>query len=82
MNTAALANMSKDELLAYIDNMQAQPTRKLTCKVSAKGAISVYGLGRFPVTLYASQWDRLLAAADDIRAFAKVNAALLAADRD
>ncbi len=82
MNTAALANMSKEELLALISTLSAQPARKLTCKVSAKGAISVYGLGRFPVTLYASQWGRLLAAADDIRAFAKVNAALLAADRD
>ena len=38
-------------------------------RVSAKGGVSVYGLGRFPVTLYKEQWERLLAMADDIRAF-------------
>jgi hypothetical protein len=43
----------------------------LSMKVSAKGALSVYGLGRFPVTLYKEQWKRLLAAADEIRAFAE-----------
>ena len=42
-------------------------------KVSEKGALSVYGLGRFPVTLYKEQWSRLLDAADDIRAFLKEN---------
>ena len=43
----------------------------LYCKVSAKGAISVYGLQRMPVTLYVEQWDRLLAVADDLREFIK-----------
>ena len=38
-------------------------------KVSDKGGVSVYGLGRFPVTLYMEQWLRLLAMADEIRAF-------------
>jgi hypothetical protein len=42
-------------------------------KVSEKGALSVYGLGRFPVTLYKEQWLKLLAMADDIRAFVKEN---------
>ena len=42
-------------------------------KVSEKGALSVYGLGRFPVTLYKEQWARLLDIADDIRAFIKEN---------
>jgi hypothetical protein len=41
----------------------------LRLKVSGKGAVSVYGLGRFPVTLYQEQWMRLLAIGDDIRAF-------------
>ena len=41
----------------------------LRCKVSSKGGLSVYGMGRFPVTLYKTQWLRLLGAADDIRAF-------------
>ena len=38
-------------------------------RVGVKGGVSVYGLGRFPVTLYASQWDALLAQADAIKAF-------------
>ena len=42
-------------------------------KVSEKGGVSVYGLGRFPVTLYKEQWTRLLDMADDIRAFIKEN---------
>jgi len=48
-------------------------------KVSEKGALSIYGLGRFPVTLYRSQWEALLAKADDIRAFIEANAAKLKA---
>jgi hypothetical protein len=43
----------------------------LRCKVSAKGALSVYGLQRMPVTLYIEQWERLLAIAEEIRKFAK-----------
>jgi hypothetical protein len=42
-------------------------------KVSEKGGLSVYGLGRFPVTLYQEQWTKLLDMADDIRAFIKAN---------
>ena len=42
---------------------------RLYCKVSQKGAISVYGLQRMPVTLYVEQWERLLGFADEIRAF-------------
>jgi hypothetical protein len=45
----------------------------LTFRVSEKGAVSVYGLGRFPVTLYQEQWDKLLARADDLRAFIEAN---------
>jgi len=74
-----LSTMSRDDLLKLITQMQAQPVRKLSMKVSEKGAISLYGLGRFPVTLYATQMERLLDAADDIRAFMKANAKLLAA---
>ncbi len=47
-------------------------------KVSAKGAISVYGMGRFPVTLYASQWEQLLAKGPEIKAFILANTSLLA----
>jgi hypothetical protein len=56
------------KLLAELE----QPKRgSLYCKVSAKGAISVYGLQRMPVTLYVEQWERLLGFADDVRAFMK-----------
>ena len=41
----------------------------MSLKVSEKGALSVYGLGRFPVTLYREQWEKLLGLADDIRSF-------------
>lgn len=73
-----LQSMTREQLEALVVQMKAQGQRKLSCKVSDKGALSVYGLGRFPVTLYAGQWQRLLDAADDIRAFAKANATLLA----
>ena len=45
----------------------------VTFRISEKGAVSVYGLGRFPVTLYQEQWDKLLDAADDLRAFINAN---------
>lgn len=45
----------------------------VTLRVSEKGAVSVYGLGRFPVTLYQEQWEKLLAHADDIRGFITAN---------
>ena len=46
---------------------------QLRLKVSEKGGLSVYGLGRFPVTLYKEQWMRLLDQADEIRSFLKDN---------
>jgi len=46
-------------------------------KVSEKGGVSVYGLGRFPVTLYKEQWAKLLDLADDIRAFIRAHEAEL-----
>ena len=46
---------------------------QLRLKVSEKGALSVYGLGRFPVTLYKEQWTRLLGHADEIKSFIKDN---------
>jgi len=64
---------TKEELLARIAELEKEAgTRqagRLSFKVSEKGGVSVYGLGRFPVTLYAEQWERLLAAADELRAF-------------
>ena len=49
----------------------------LYCKVSEKGAVSIYGLQRMPVTLYVEQWERLLAFADEIRRFIKEHEAEL-----
>jgi len=48
-------------------------TGTLAFKVSEKGAVSVYGLGRFPVTLYQEQWDKLLGMANELRAFIDEN---------
>jgi hypothetical protein len=50
-----------------------QAGRKLAMKVSEKGALSVYGMGRFPVTLYKEQWLRLLSMAEEIKAFIEAN---------
>lgn len=56
----------------------ANKPRKLTLKVSDKGAVSCYGMGRFPVTLYKGQWERLIEEVDSIKAFLVDNAGLLA----
>ncbi len=53
----------------------------ISCKVSAKGACSVYGLGRFPVTLYKTQWTKLLDNVEMIKAFLEAQSELLA-DKD
>ena len=76
--------MTDEDLKAEIERLKAenerlrkQQDRVLRMNVSQKGALSVYGLGRFPVTLYKEQWTSLLDAADDIRAFLKDNDARL-----
>lgn len=51
----------------------ANRPRKLTLKVSAKGAVSLYGMGKFPVTLYAGQWERVLGSAEEITSFIEAN---------
>ena len=73
-----LSTLSREDLLALVSKLQSAPARKLSMKVTDKGGVSLYGLGRFPVTLYGSQWDTLLAHADDLTAFLKTNRALLA----
>lgn len=70
--------MSREQLEAMVLRFQAQAKRKLTLKVSDKGAVSMYGLGRFPVTLYKGQWERLIEEVDSIKAFIADNASLLA----
>jgi hypothetical protein len=59
--------------------LKAQATRGISIKVSEKGGVSVYGLGRFPVTLYKEQWTKLLDMADQIRSFIKDHEAQLKA---
>lgn len=57
--------------------LKARATQRLRCKVSDKGAVSVYGMGRWPVTLYRSQWEALLGFADTIREFIADNSDVL-----
>lgn len=74
--------MSRDELLAEIVRLKAARQGKLTLKVSAKGAVSVYGMGRWPVTLYRGQWERLLSSAGQIAGFIEANGDVLATKED
>jgi hypothetical protein len=53
--------------------LKGRRSGNLSLKVSEKGGVSVYGLGRFPVTLYKEQWVKLLAFADEIKSFIKDN---------
>jgi hypothetical protein len=80
---AILKDLSKqsyeDLLLAKISELEARLSGKaLAFKVTEKGAISVYGLQRFPVTLYAGQWERLAAEMGKLGEFMKANNAKLA----
>jgi hypothetical protein len=75
---------SEEELKAEIDRLKAEneslkkPSRGQTSmRVSEKGGLSVYGLGRFPVTLYREQWEKLLNMSDEIRKFIHDNDATL-----
>jgi hypothetical protein len=66
-----------ERLRAENEALKARGSRGVSMKVSEKGGVSIYGLGRFPVTLYKEQWTKLLDMADDIRAFLKENDAVL-----
>ena len=66
-----------ERLRAENESLKKRDERRLSLKVSQKGGVSVYGLGRFPVTLYKEQWNRLLDMADEIRAFLRDNDAEL-----
>jgi len=73
--------VSEDELKAEVERLRAENEAlrrgnskvATSLKVSEKGGVSVYGLGRFPVTLYKEQWAKLLDMADEIRAFIREN---------
>ena len=77
--------MTAEQMMAQIEALtaanaalkaQAKPSGLI--KVSAKGAVSVYGLGRFPITLYASQWEQLHGRMDSVKEFIIANASVLA----
>jgi len=66
-----------DRLKAENERLKRAASRGITIKVSEKGGVSVYGLGRFPVTLYKEQWVKLLDIAEEIRGFIRDNEASL-----
>lgn len=73
-----MAEPTYDELKARLAELEKQQgankrSGNLEFRVSEKGGVSVYGLGRFPVTLYYEQWARLLDRVDDLRAFMEEN---------
>jgi hypothetical protein len=87
-----LADTSKpsyEQLVAMLADMKAQQAQRITFKIteprlnektgktSVGGGVSVYGLGQFPVTLYASQWERLIEAIPSLIAFMRANASRL-----
>jgi len=81
-------HMPDDDVTAELERLRAEnaqlkrtANRGVSLKVSEKGGLSVYGLGRFPVTLYKEQWTKLLDMADDIRAFIRSNEASLKTKR-
>ena len=78
--------MSDDDLKAELERLRTENdalkkgrSEGVRVKVSEKGAVSVYGMGRFPVTLYKEQWLKLLNMSDEIRAFIAENEARLKA---
>jgi hypothetical protein len=72
-----MAEPTYEELKARLETLEKQQggrrTGSLEFKVGEKGGVSVYGLGRFPVTLYYEQWNRLLDTADKLKAFLEEN---------
>ena len=72
--------MANEDLIAELERLKtenerlkSQRGRNVSLKVSEKGGVSVYGLGRFPVTLYYEQWIKLLNAVPDLKVFIKEN---------
>ena len=73
-----MAEPSYEELKAKLAQLEKEVATKkrsgeLSFKIGEKGGLSVYGLGRFPVTLYYEQWNRLLGAAEEIKKFLEEN---------
>jgi hypothetical protein len=66
-----------EKLRAENDQLKTKSVRGLSLKVSEKGAVSLYGVGRFPVTLYKEQWTKVLGMKDEIEKFLHDNSHLL-----
>jgi hypothetical protein len=73
VSTEAELKAELERLKVENEALKARGNKGVSLKVSEKGGVSVYGLGRFPVTLYQEQWLKLLDLADDIRTFIKEN---------
>jgi hypothetical protein len=73
MNDDKNLKVEIDRLRSENEALKRTLSRGLSLKISEKGGLSVYGLGRFPVTLYKEQWIRLLDLSDEIRAFIRAN---------
>lgn len=72
--------MSDEDMKAELEKLRAENAalkdrsrRGVSLKVSEKGGVSVYGLGRFPITFYKEQWEKLLSMSQEIQAFIKEN---------
>jgi hypothetical protein len=72
--------MSDEDLKAELERLRSEnaalkkgAATGISMKVSEKGAVSIYGMGRFPVTLYKEQWLKLLDMSDDLRTFIAAN---------
>lgn len=66
-----------ERLRAENEALRKRPQASTALKVSEKGAVSLYGIRRFPVTFYADEWQRILGMGDEIRAFIEKNRAAL-----
>ncbi len=71
-----------ERLRAENQALKKTTSKGISLKVSLKGALSVYGMGRFPVTLYKEQWLKLLDMSDDIRSFIQANESQLKSKGD
>ena len=69
------SDLTPEQMAARIAELEGQLAKgsSISFKVSEKGAVSVYGLGRFPVTLYVEQWTTLLSNVDRLKAFIEAN---------
>ncbi len=71
LSKLAAGELAVDEASKMLAELEQPKRGSLYCKVSEKGAVSVYGLQRMPVTLYMEQWERLLDFGDEVRSFIK-----------